>query len=132
MEMEFDVSLHDKKVGCVSVIHQGLYCKIDCTCTMKPTMIYRLLVRQGEDNLRLGIPVPEGNQLVLQTKVPAKKLDFTNVQFYLEPVKKEVHPVQYAGKFAPVYPDEPFRYLSRLKECYMEIRNGQPGIVLKD
>ena len=33
-------------------------------------------------------------------------------------------------KFICVYPEEPFAYLSRLKEAYLQERRGQLGIVI--
>ena len=36
------------------------------------------------------------------------------------------------GKFVPVYPEEPFAYMSRLKGAFLEIRNGQMGINLPE
>ena len=34
-------------------------------------------------------------------------------------------------KYVPVYPEEPFSYMSRLKDAYLERRNGQLGIVIR-
>ena len=36
------------------------------------------------------------------------------------------------GKYIPLSPEEPFRYLSRLKQSYLERRNGKVGIVIKE
>ena len=36
------------------------------------------------------------------------------------------------GKFVPVYPDEPFAYMSKLKDAYLEVREGQPGVVITE
>jgi hypothetical protein len=34
------------------------------------------------------------------------------------------------GKFIPIYPEEPFAYISRLQNAFLEIRNGQAGVVI--
>ena len=36
------------------------------------------------------------------------------------------------SKFIPVYPDEPFAYITRLQNAFLEIRNGQAGVVIRE
>ena len=36
------------------------------------------------------------------------------------------------GTFVPISPEEPFAYISRLKDAYFERRYGQAGVVIPD
>ncbi len=131
----YNVILRGKTVGSVQLSKQGLYYHLRCSCTVADQNIYRLLGSCEGDQIRFGVLVPEGNRLALETKIPSKKLSGEALEFWLESAaihgqasaKREYH-----SKFIPIYPDEPFEYLSRLKKSYMEIRNGKPGITITD
>ena len=134
MSGSFDVLLRGKATGTAEVTEQGLYCHIRCRCSPEKKEVYRLWVRCGQSQLRLGILVPEGDRMVLETRIPAKKLTGEGLEFYLESASTQSNT---AGKenmklqYVPIYPDEPFAYLTRLKNAYLEIRSGKPGLVLK-
>ena len=36
------------------------------------------------------------------------------------------------GKFVPIFPEEPFAYLERLEDAYLEKRNGYLGVVIQE
>ena len=73
--------------------------------------------------INLGILVPENGSFVLNTKVPLKKIGEGDMTFSL--VSKQE---QRQGSFVPIYPEEPFAYLSRLKASFLVYENGIPGI----
>ena len=130
MTGSFDVLLRGKAAGTAEVTEQGLYYHILCHCSLEKKEVYRLWVRCGQSQLRLGILVPEGDRMVLETRIPAKKLAGEGPEFYLESAdtsRTENMKLQYV----PIYPDEPFAYLTRLKNAYLEMRGGKPGLVLK-
>ena len=87
----------------------------------------RIMVACGEKKVDLGICIPMGDVFVVDKKVPCKQLGEGNPEFYLTP-----RPQHSGGKFVPVYPEEPFAYMSKLKGAFLEIRNGQMGIVIKE
>ncbi len=89
--------------------------------------MYRLTVRCGEKTENLGIPVPEGSWFVLRTRIPVKKLGEGEMQIRAEPKHTDL-----SGKFIPLSPEEPFRYLRRLQDAFLQVRDGQVGIVLTD
>lgn len=131
----YDVMLNGEPVGTVRLIKQGLYYAVQCRCCVASREIYRLYAHCGADRIRLGVPVPQGNGLVLETKIPAKKLNTQSVEFYIESdtVRQQTEArSDDPRKFITVYPDEPFAYLAKLKNSYMETRNGKPGIMIKD
>lgn len=129
----YPVLFSGKQVGNIQISREGLYCRIRCACDPGEKGIFRLLAQCGEQQLRLGVLLPEGKEQVLETKIPAKKLCGQAPEFFLQPVRRELQQRETtAGKYIPIYPDEPFSYLSRLKNAYLETRKGQIGIVIKD
>ena len=106
---------------------QGLYYHFSCRCRLGGATMQRVMVACGEKKVDLGICVPMGNVFGLEKKVPCKQFGEGSPQFFLTP-----RPQCSGGKFVPVYPEEPFAYMSKLKGAFLEIRNGQMGIVLAE
>lgn len=86
-------------------------------------MIYRLTVTCGKNRENLGILIPENGSFVLNTKLAVKKIGEGELFFALKPNQDN-----HTEKFIPIYPEEPFSYISRLKESFLMVRDGQPGI----
>ena len=70
--------------------------------------------------------MPEGRDFVLRRKIPAKRLGTGIPEFRLEP-KKAALP----ENWVPVRAEEPFAYLTRLQDAFLEVRDGQMGIVFR-
>ena len=70
------------------------------------------------------MPVNDG--FGLNTKLPAKRFGNGNVEFLLVPKYEKEN-----GIFVPIYPEEPFAYISRLKEAYLVRKAGQTGLLIK-
>ena len=123
---EYAVYLWDRPAGKVNLEREGLYCRISCRCDLPEDVICRLKAVGAGTEENLGILVPEDGSFVLRTRIPAKRLegDFT---FHAVP-NRELLP----GKFIALCPEEPFRYLERLKDAYLIRKNGQAGIVIKE
>ena len=81
----------------------------------------------ANEEIHLGIPVPAGDAFVLETRIPVKRLPEGEFRFVLLPRHRELE-----GKFIPLSPQEPFAYLSRLKDAYLEKRDGSIGIVIPE
>ncbi len=114
-------------IGQAQVEKRGLYYYYTCRCDLSAEVVYRLTVSCGEKCENLGIPVPEGGEFVLMTRLPVSKLGEG------EPVIRAVPkhgPLE--GKFIPIRPQEPFAYLRQLEKAVFEKRNGQPGILIQD
>ena len=75
----------------------------------------------------MGVVVPVGEGFGLETRLPVKRLGEGEMAFFLLP--KHDRPRE---RFVPIYPEEPFSYLSRLKEAYLEKREGQLGAVFPE
>ena len=123
----YEICLGSSPVGEARVEKQGLYYRFSCRCALNGATMQRVMVACGENKVDLGICVPMGDSFGLDKKVPCKHLGEGKPEFFLTP-----RPRQGGGKFVPVYPEEPFAYMSRLKGAFLEIQNGQRGIVITE
>ena len=127
MEENYSVFFGSQAVGKVQVTRQGLYYRFLCRCQLSGDVVCRLHVRCGEKEESLGVVVPMGEGFGLETRLPMKRLGTGEMTFSLVP--KHDAPRE---RFVPIYPEEPFAYLSRLKDAYLEKREGQPGAVIPE
>lgn len=124
MEGTFPVFLNNRQVGTCTVRCMGLYYLLICTCALPREPMYRLLLKTPKECIRLGIFVPEGNQFVLRTKIPAQRFPGGRIEFAVCPRDCE------EGQFVPICPGQPFPYLHKLPGCRLHRQNGQLGILL--
>ena len=110
----FDVTRGGQAVGRAEIKREGLYCRIICRCQINDHEIHRLYA----DGEKIGVLVPEGKELVLETRVAAKRLK-EGCCFFLD---------QYMGEFIPICPGEPFYHLDKLRKRKLLIKNGVPGM----
>ena len=120
-----EIMLGGQSVGTVAVTKEGLYYHFDCRCDFTGTVMYRIAVKCGETELNLGIPAPEGGKFVLRTKIPAKKIGDGPFSFRAVPKHADL-----TGKFVPLSPEEPFAYLQRLQESFLQVREGKVGVII--
>ena len=121
----FDIILGNEAIGKANMQKEGLYYRITCRCRLSGEVTYKVIVSCGEQKADLGILVPENGAFMLTTRIPMKKLGEGAMLFRAEPRHPELK-----GKFVPISADEPFSYLSRLENAYMQIRDGQIGVIL--
>ena len=126
MEQSYPVTLKGKQVGKVVVSRKGLYYHFFCRCQLKDKTIYRLFVTAEKKRINLGIPVPVGDTFILDTKQSVKNIGEGEMGFELFPRNTD-----FSAAFVPVISEEPFAYISRLKDSFLVIQNGQPGITIK-
>ena len=122
---DFEIKDGVNAVGKATVEQQGLYYRISCRCHLMGKGMHRLMVCCNEKQEDLGTLVPMDGAFGLEKRIPVKRLGEGQPEFLLmskDRVQK--------GKFIPVYPEEPFSYMSRLKDAYLERRNGQLGIMI--
>ena len=84
----------------------------------------RLQVDCGDNGVDLGVVVPVDGGFGLDTRIPVKRLGTGQMRFLLKPK----HDIKHTA-FVPVYPEEPFAYIERLKEGFLARKDGQVGIV---
>lgn len=117
MEGKFEVTLDGQTVGTVAVKQEGLYCRVSCRCHVPEGEIHRLYAG-GE---KIGVLVPEGDMLALETKVAAKRL-ISGCAFTLDGNRE---------KFIPICPGETFPRLDRLRGGRLVFRDGRPGLMVQ-
>ena len=125
MEGIYGVYFGKELAGKVQVTKKGLYYHFYCRCQLGKNIICRLTAVCDDRKTNLGVVVPAGDGFGLETKLACKHLGDGPVQFWLIP--KHSYP---EGKFIPISPEEPFAYISRLKQAYLIRQNGQVGIIL--
>ena len=123
----FEIMQGSSPIGKVTVERQGLYYRIRCRCSLTGEVMHHLVVSSGEKREDLGTLVPFDGAFGLEKRVPVKKLGEGEPKFQLLPKHSSPN-----GKFYPVYPEEPFSYMSRLKDAYLEARNGQLGLSFRE
>ena len=126
LEGNYPIYLDGKIVGQAAVSREGLYWRFRCQCRRSWEVVSRLYVTDGEKTECLGVPVPEGTVFRLDTRIPQKKLGEEKFRRYVRPDRGQVDEF-----FAPIRPEEPFTYLSRIKAAYLAHRDGQIGAMMK-
>ncbi len=127
MDGSYDLTMGSQTVGHVHVEKQGLYYHFSCRCKLGGDVMHKLVVHCGGREENLGVCIPMDGMFGVEKKIPAKRLGQGTPQFQLLPKHEEKK-----GKFVPVYPEEPFSYLSKLENAFLETRNGQIGVVIAD
>lgn len=126
MEGNYEVTFGGKAVGKVQVLRQGLYYRFLCRCHLSGDVICRLWVYCGDKSENLGVVVPMGDGFGLDKKIPVKRLGEGSMEFSLGPKHEQ------RGTFVPIYPEEPFAYIERLKDSFLVQKNAQVGIMIPD
>ncbi len=127
MEGNYPVFFGHENVGKVQVLRQGLYYRFICGCHMTGDVVCRLTVVCGDKRENLGVVVPTGDGFGLDKKLPVKRIGEGEMSFFLAPRHDQV-----PGKFVPIYPEEPFAYIARLKDAFLAHQNGQAGVVIQE
>ena len=116
MEGKYEVTLAGQTVGNVELKREGLYYRISCRCRMFDGEIHRLYT----DGEKLGVLVSENGDLVLETKVAARRLK-PGCMFSLD---------ENRGEFIPIRPGESFGHLDKVHCGRLAFRDAEPGIFL--
>lgn len=125
MEGNYSVFFGNSQCGKVSVQRQGLYWRFQCRCRLSSEILCRLQVDCGGVQENLGILVPMDGGFGLDKKIPVKRLGEGIPSFRIAPSGEGAR-----REFVPICPEEPFAYITRLKESYLVRRNGQAGILI--
>jgi len=127
LEGNYGVYFGNQPAGKVQVLRQGLYYRFICRCKLTGDVMCRLCVSCDGRRESLGVVIPMDGGFGLDTKLPAKRLGEGKPEFTLIP--KHDLP---KGRFVPIYPEEPFAYIERLKESYLARKDGQVGVLLRE
>lgn len=122
----YEVYGGDESVGTACVNLEGLYYHVQIRCELSGNMMHKAVVRCNGHLEDLGILVPENGVFIMNTRIPMKKIGEGELYFRVIPRHK---PLQ--GTFVPLAPEEPFTYLTRLKDAFLANQNGEIGIFIK-
>ena len=125
--MEYPIKQGVQVIGMAKVERQGLYYHFSCRCRLMGQIVHRLTVRCGDKTENLGIPVPGVDAYTLEKRISVSKLGQGEMTVQAVPKHAAL-----GGKFVPLSPEEPFAYLSRLKNAHLARQNGILGIVLEE
>lgn len=117
MDGKYKVIQDGQTVGIAEVKREGLYCRLSCRCRMVDSQVHRLCA----DGEKIGVLIPDRGELVLETKVAAKRLKEGCV-FSLD---------ENMGQFIPIRPGEAFPHLDKLRMGKLAFRDGEPGMFLE-
>ena len=153
MDGYYEVVYGTEPVGKAELIKQGLYCTVSCRCKIPEGKVCRLVVSWSDGWENLGIPIPEGDGLLLRKKFPAKHLGKGKLRFSLLEADADVkerlfgrpEPVTYAelkelpqkDRYAPeagreeIREDMPFEALDLLEHAHLEEEDGKAYAVLE-
>lgn len=127
MEGNYGIYFGNQMAGKVQVKREGLYYRFTCRCQLTGDVVCRLNVNCGDKRDSLGVVVPMDGGFGLDTRIPVKRLGEGKMEFHLVP-KYDVP----EEKFVPVYPDEPFSYIERLKNAFLARKEGRVGIIVRE
>ena len=123
----FDVKIGNETVGRMAVERVGLYYRFSCRCDLSGNTVHSVAAVCGGNRVHLGICVPMDGQFGLDKKLPCKQFPSGKMEFLLIPKGENQ-----GRRFVPVYPEEPFAYMAKLKEAFLEIRDGQVGVCIPE
>jgi len=123
LDDQFEVHYGNRAVGKVQLLRQGLYMRVICRCTVPGDQVLRLYAVWGDRRENLGVVVPDGDGFLLDKKIPAKRIGNGTVKFVLSSGGGTRQ-----GKFVPICPEEPFLYIDRLKNAFLQSEHGKIGI----
>lgn len=127
MDGIYDICRGGEKIGKAYVSREGLYFRFRCCCTLTGDVIYRLTAVCGEKTENLGILIPDGDAFRLEKRLPVSRFPKGKIEIFAVPGNPDR-----AGIFAPVHPDEPFRYIASLRNARMERRDNQVGVMFPE
>ncbi len=122
-----EILLGGQTIGQAQVTREGMYYRIYCRCRLSGEVAYKVQVQCGDNIQDLGLLAPENGAFCLTCRIPMKHLGEGEMRFTAIP-----RSVQTLGEFVPISVDEPFAYLARLENAYLERRNGIIGIRFSD
>lgn len=131
MDGNYGVYFGKEMAGKVQVKREGLYYRFTCRCQLSGDVVCRLHVACGDKRESLGVVVPMDDGFGLDTRIPVKHLGEGEMEFRLIPKQESMR--ETAGEtFVPVYPEEPFSYIERLKNAFLARKKGQVGVVIRE
>lgn len=123
---QYPLWLDDVKVGSVSVIQEGLYCRINCISYDEHVYDCPIAVKTEDTYIHLGKCTKESDVYVLRRFMPAKMLGKGELVF------KIGNDGGNEKNFMVLDPSKPFPGLALLPSGRFAIKQSKCGIVVED
>ncbi len=120
MKREFDIMANGKIVGRADVVPCGLYYDVHCKCNLQDGIV-RIVAKCVDRRENIGICVPSNGKMVIQTRIPQKRL--CSLQGF-EAV------CQMAEEWIAITEGKPISCLSHIADARFIYRNGCPGLII--
>ena len=124
MDTYYDVTLHEKKVGAITLKRQGAYYLLECLCDVPMNQKYELKFQCDSNRHGLGLCVPYGNQMGVKSRIKVSMIYDRNPVFYLMQTDTDVN-----ERFTTVITGSTFENVHLLTVGYYVIRKGERGII---
>lgn len=118
---EYPIYFAQERIGTAKVIQEGLYYRICCLCEISGSIPFCVKVT-GSAEADLGLCVPMEGCFGIETRIPVKRVGIGKLQFRAMPR----HTAR--AELTAVSPDEPFGYITRLKDAYLIKRDALTGV----
>lgn len=115
MEGIYEVTYRGQTVGTAEITREGLYLRICARCRVSDNEIHRLYA----DGEKIGVLMPDRGGLVLETRIPAKRLK-EGCAFSLD---------EKAEQFIPIRPGKTFPHLDKVRSGRIGFRDGIHGLI---
>lgn len=115
----------DTLIGTAQVERRGLYYHIQVRCELAGGVMHKVLMCCDGREENLGILFPVDGKFGLSTRIPVKRIGEGKIIFRILPRHGSL-----SGRFVPLSPQEPFQYITRLKDSFLERRGNTTGIVI--
>lgn len=127
MEGKYPVRDGNEVIGWVIVSRQGLYYCIQCRCGVIRKAVCKLQAIMEGQVQHVGVLIPIGEKLCLDTKIAVKKLNQKIIRFEVV-CENDTQ----ADSFIPVSSEKPFPDLTYLKEARFQRRGNEIGVVINN
>lgn len=127
MTGQYEVTVGTQRVGQMDVRQIGLYYHFSCCCALSGEIIQRVLMKMEGREYNLGILVPEGGKFRLRTRIPVRIIQTGTPKFCVVPFHRKER-----ENFVPIAPEEPFAYLTKLRQAYMVREGDRVGIAFRE
>jgi len=121
--MEYKILEGNKEIGKARVEKTGLYYRISCQCRAVGRQHMRLGVTCGDQRIDLGVCIPEGDVLRIETSVPVKRLGEGALHFF-------VIDNMAGANWVELKSNSPCGCLEVLHKTRLEMRQGRVGLRL--
>lgn len=123
----YHVLYNGKVVGNVEVRKEGLYYCFACRAALRTGMIYRLFLQCGNEEIDLGILVPQNHEFTTKKKLPINRLHEEGFCFIIKSIDECNRKIT-----IEIVNNKPFPYIDKLQVARFQRCNGGAFVVIAE